>query len=282
MLIATSTADLITDLDHLRGTSNEQSGPRKSVSLVVTSGDLHAGPRSVIKAAHSASDVVVVAITPNPHMAHRNLVATAQFKDTSLVDQARIDLLFVPSEQEFLHQQLPSAFSLRLPQGYPIDLDKNYLEQTLTLNLSFYNIVNPDVIVYGERKYIEYRLLRQLVTDLSIRAQVHCLSTVRAGDGLALCSNNGKLTVSERSRAPILYQTLNNVIHALRTGARTFEKLKTSARIALKRAGFHIDSFAIYDDANLSAAQADTHEFRIIGDTLLGSHRLHDNMGIRL
>jgi pantoate--beta-alanine ligase len=278
MLIATSAANLVAELDVKR----RQGGARQCVSLVIAGGNLHAGHEALITAARSLSDVVVVGITPNSQRDHSNVVSAGQFQDIAFIEQAEVDFLYTPSDQDALHVQMPGVFSLRLPAGYPICGSKKLMAQSLALQLRFINTVQPDVVVCGERNYVEYRLLRQLVSDFAIRAQIQCIPTVRDTDGLALCANNVKLKGSERAQAPVLYQTLNNVAHAIRTGARNFDKLEKTARLALKGAGFHIESFAVYDDATLSAPSEETEAFRIMGNTQLGSHYLHDSLGLSL
>lgn len=289
MLIATTAANLTADLDVKR----RQGGARQCVSLVVTSGNLHAGHHALIAAARSLSDIVVVAITPNPRRAEGNVVSAGQFQDIAFVDQADVDFLYTPSDQDVAYLQMsgaqtsaagktPGPFSLRIPDGYPVCGSKKSMALALTIYLKFMHTVQPDVIVCGERNYVEYRLLRQLVSDFGVRAQVQCIPTVRERDGLALCTNNGKLTPSQRTQAPVLYQTLTNVAHAIRTGARNFDKLEKTAHIALKGADFHVDSFRIYDDITLCTPRPDSHAFRIIGNTRLGAHYLHDNLGLSL
>ena len=115
-----------------------------------------------------------------------------------------------------------------------------------------------------------------------MRTQMQCIPTVRHASGLAVSADTQLLSLDEQAQAPILFETLTNIVHAIRTGARNYAKLENTARVALKGAGFDTILCKVLDETTLQAATQDTHQFRIVGSMTLNGVRVADNLGLAL
>jgi pantoate--beta-alanine ligase len=87
-----------------------------------------------------------------------------------------------------------------------------------------FNIVQPDMALFGEKDYQQLAVIRCMARELCFPVDIIGVPTVRADDGLALSSRNGFLSPAERQQAPLLYQTLSNLRSAIESGQRDFAK----------------------------------------------------------
>ncbi len=273
MFIEHSPKKLIAELNTLR----YRGGSRCCVSLVVTRGNLHDGHGAVMNAAKTVSDLVVVVIVPSNDKVQSNVVTATEFQDIGFVEQHGTDILYIPPEDLLYPRGSEQMASLQMPQTCFEQSDSE-----LTLYLKVINTIQPDIMVWGEKNYIEFHHVRQLVRDLDIRTQMQCIPTVRHANGVAVSAHDNLLNVSENQTAPILFETLRNVAHAIRTGARTFSNLEKTARLALREAGFCVDIFAVLDEDNLQPATNLTTSYRIVGSATMDGIPIEDSLGLTL
>ncbi len=188
-------------------------------------------------------------------------------------------MVYAPDEDAMFHRGYDFMFNVRQPHPCT-ELDIGSFR--LTQHLKIINTVQPNIMVWGEKNYIEFHSVRQLINDLDIRTQVQCVPTVRHADGVAISSAVESMDHMEREKLSILYATLKNVVHAIRTGARNFEKLEKTARVALRSAGLKIVYFRILDEENLAPASNKTTTYRIVGSVKLGNRSVTDSLGLTL
>jgi pantoate--beta-alanine ligase len=145
-----------------------------------------------------------------------------------------------------------------------------------------FNVVGPDVALFGEKDFQQLVIIRQMVSDLHLPVRVVAAKTVREPDGLALSSRNQYLTAKQRMRAPQLYGALRSAAHALKNGDRDLHAVERSGMRALRKAGFDPDYFAVRDGATLRVPEFPRGSLRILAAAWLGKARLIDNIGVRL
>lgn len=275
MIIARTASKLAQELDPLR----HRGGTRRCVSLVTTRGNFHDGHGAVMNAAKTVSDIVVVAVVPTPNQDNGNVVTASEFSDIGFLEHHDVDVLYAPAENVLFPRGFDHMFYLRPPHACG-DIDAG--PYPLTVHLKILNSLQPEIMVWGEKNFIEYFRVRQLISDLDIRTQVQCVPTVRHADGVAVSSVVENMAPAEREQVPILYETLQNVAHAIRTGARNFGKIEKTARLALRGAQFEIEHLSILDEANLAPATDKTTTYRIVGSVKLGDVSLTDSLGLTL
>jgi len=256
-----------------------RSGTRRSVGLVTMRGNFHDGHGAVMNATRTGSDIVVVAIAPLPNRDNSNVVSASEFQDISFLENHEVDVLYAPGDT----QMFPQGFNFMFKVDQPHAIGEYGVgAYDLTQHLKIINVVQPDVMVWGEKNFVEFHNVRQLIADLDIRTQIQCVPTVRHADGVAVSSAVEAMPRAAREKLPILYETLNNVVHAIRTGARNFDKLEKTARLALRGADLEIVYFRILDEENLAVATDKTTTYRIVGSVKLGGRSVTDSLGLTL
>ena len=149
-----------------------------------------------------------------------------------------------------------------------------------------FNIVQPDVAVFGQKDYQQLAIIKQLVRDLSYPINIIGAPIVRADDGLALSSRNQYLSANERQAAPVLHQALQELAQSLKSTAlsqQVFDKLLVETRTRISDAGFIIDYLEIKTE-ELGSVVSDSTTFNIENKNVvilvaawLGKARLLDN-----
>ena len=149
-----------------------------------------------------------------------------------------------------------------------------------TVVSKLFNMVQPDLAVFGEKDFQQLAVIRTMVRDLNMPVQIIGEPIVRAEDGLALSSRNGYLSADERATAPALYRTLREKAKALRSGEQDYSTLLLKAREALEAAGMRPDYLEIRSATDLQPASAETRERVILAAAFLGKTRLIDNLQV--
>jgi pantoate--beta-alanine ligase len=145
-----------------------------------------------------------------------------------------------------------------------------------------FNLVQPDVAVFGQKDYQQQLVINRLVKDLNLPIKVICGETVREDDGLALSSKNRYLSEEERALAPKIHETLDEIGHELENGQRNFEDLETQAFEKLKSLGFMPEYVSIRRAENLDALNRDCDELVVLVSAWLGKAHLIDNLVVHI
>ena len=147
-----------------------------------------------------------------------------------------------------------------------------------TVVLKLFNIVQPQVAIFGNKDYQQLHVIRQMVGQLNVPVQIVGAETLRAADGLALSSRNQYLSVEERTEATFLYQTLVGIKNALVSGDRGYNVLEVNAVKALISHGWQVDYVAIRSQSTLLVPELGEQKLVILAAARLGKTRLIDNI----
>lgn len=255
----------------------------ESLALVPTMGNLHAGHLSLVKAAGKLADRVVVSIFVNPLQFDRaeDLAAYPRTLEADVEALRRLpcDLVFAPESGE-IYPDPEHATRVHVPVLSEIlegASRPGHFDGVATIVARLFNLVQPDIALFGEKDYQQLLLIRRMVDDLDFPVQVLAMPTVREEDGLAMSSRNGLLTPEQRKQAPALYAALQSVAEALASGRTDFETLEREAEERLKAAGLRPDYIRIRDAADLSEPRAGR-PLIVLGAAWLGEVRLIDNI----
>jgi pantoate--beta-alanine ligase len=148
--------------------------------------------------------------------------------------------------------------------------------------LKLYNIIRPEIAYFGEKDMQELVLIKRMIAELNLTLRLHSLPIVRDDNRVALAGGLAQLTQTELSQAPILFQTLNDVGHAVRDGARNFNKLEQTAKLALRGGGFDTEYVAIRDAETLASPSKVSRRLRVLAAAQLGLARLTDNVSVEI
>ncbi|MGH8374897.1 MAG: pantoate--beta-alanine ligase, partial [Pseudomonas sp.] len=199
--------------------------------------------------------------------------------------QAGCHLLFAPTVEEMYPDGMGVQTRVSVPQlseGLCGASRPGHFEGVATVVAKMFNMVQPDLAVFGQKDFQQLAVIRSLVRDLNMPIQIIGEPTVRAEDGLALSSRNGYLTEEQRAIAPALYRTLSSMAKAIRNGEHDYGKLVQSGLEQISAAGFRPDYLEIRHALNLRPATADDRDVVILAAAYLGATRLIDNLHLNL
>ena len=257
------------------------------VALVPTMGNLHAGHISLLDLARQRGDRVVVSIFVNPLQfgpgEDFGRYPRTPDDDSRMLEDAGCDLLFAPGVDE-LYAEGGSQRTLVTVRGLSEilcgEFRPGHFEGVATVVAKLFGVVGPDVAVFGEKDFQQFRVVQLMTRDLAIPVEVVGAPTVRAADGLALSSRNRYLTEEERARAPVVYRSLQEGAARLRAGDRDFPAIEAAGAALLAAAGMKVDYYAVRAAADLSVPQPETPEFVVLTAARLGGARLIDNVRV--
>ena len=283
---------LRTALQSYRGQKTDnQDGPQR-IALVPTMGNLHAGHLELVKIAKQHADIVVVSIFVNPTQfgAGEDFDSYPRTLDEDVAKLATVDTdyVFAPSIDE-MYPVLPPPTSV-LAGAITTQLcgqsRPGHFDGVGIVVSKLFNIVQPDIAVFGQKDYQQLAIIKQLVRDLSYPIEIIGAPIVRAADGLALSSRNQYLSATEREVAPVIHQALQYLAKQLEKGEQSqqaVQSLLAETHQRITDAGFIIDYLDIKTDT-LESLTNDTVTFNVENKSLmilvaawLGRARLLDN-----
>ena len=261
----------------------------QKVALVPTMGNLHAGHIALVKRARELADRVVVSIFVNPLQfgPKEDFAAYPRTPDADRLQLAvaGTDLVFAPEVDEVYPGGMEQVSRVEVPAFAGI-LDgaarPGHFTGVATVVTKLFNMVQPDVAVFGEKDYQQLQVIRRMTEDLCMPIQIVGHPTVREPDGLAMSSRNQYLTKAERAQAPLLQQVLQETAAALRDGERDFAYLQQQASDRLNSGGFRTDYVEVRHANTLEPAGDEDTRFVVLGAAWLGRARLIDNLTVDL
>jgi pantoate--beta-alanine ligase len=202
-----------------------------SIGFVPTMGYLHEGHLALVRRAKELSDRVVVSIFVNPiqfapgedyQRYPRDLE-----RDKALLEKEGVDVLFSPKAQEMYPPGFQTYVEVKeLSSGLCGRYRPGHFIGVATVVLKLFNILQPDIAVFGEKDYQQLKVIQRMVQDLNLDVKIIPHPTVREEDGLAMSSRNTYLSPEERKSAIALYKALNLAEELINQGERRVATLK--------------------------------------------------------
>ena len=254
----------------------------QSICLVPTMGNLHAGHIKLVEIAKQHSTCVVVSIFVNPLQFGQN-EDLASYPRTLDADCEKLkglaDIVFAPSAAEMY----PEAQSMTITPPPIADSlcgasRPGHFAGVATVVLKLFNIVQPQIAVFGKKDFQQLFIIKQLVKQFNLPIEIVAGETVRENDGLALSSRNGYLSEKERAAASQLNQALQRVVQEVKGGKCAFDAIIKTATNALNAEGWAVDYIAICDAHTLQPVQESDQNLVVLGAARLGKTRLIDNV----
>jgi pantoate--beta-alanine ligase len=269
----------------LRAAVARARGEGKRIGLVPTMGNLHSGHAALVVKAAQRTDFVVASIFVNP-LQFGPTEDLATYPRTLPADQEKLlqagcHLLFAPSVEEMYPHGMEGQTLVSVPHLSDVLCGASrpgHFEGVATVVSKLFNMVQPDLAVFGQKDFQQLAVIRAVVRDLNMPIQIIGEPTVRAADGLALSSRNGYLSDEQRVAAPTLYRVINQIAEAFHSGERDFSRLLANGADQLKAVGFRPDYLEIRDATTLRPATPEDHDLVILAAAYMGSTRLIDNL----
>lgn len=265
--------------------SHRQHGHR--VGLVPTMGNLHDGHISLVEKALLQADVVVTSIFVNPMQfgAGEDLDSYPRTlrEDQEKLEAAGNHIVFAPPVEEVYPHGLVEQTQVTVPvvsEGHCGASRPGHFNGVSTVVTMLFNMVQPDVAIFGEKDFQQLAVIRKMASDLFMPIEIVGAPTMRDEDGLARSSRNGYLSESERLIAPTLYKTLQQTAANIQDGQTNFAELEKEANETLSKAGFRPDYVNIANSMTLKPAKPGDNEITILAAAFLGKTRLIDNLTI--
>ncbi len=257
----------------------------QKLGFVPTMGALHAGHISLMELAKSRADVTIASIFVNPLQFGPN-EDLAKYprpieKDLALLEAAGVDALFLPGVAD-LYPEGASTFVTEESVSGPMcgAVRPGHFRGVTTVVLKLFNIVQPDLAVFGQKDAQQCAVLERMVRDLAVPVEMVRGPIVREADGLALSSRNVYLSPEDRAAAPLIHASLQAAKAAFTAGERDAKTLAAIGRAVLGRdPRFTVQYWDVRHPQSLAAIEtiaADGALFAVAA--YLGTTRLIDNI----
>lgn len=267
---------------HLRG--------QLRTAFVPTMGNLHDGHLSLMRLARKHGDPVIASIFVNrlqfgPNEDFEKYPRTFQ-ADVEKLEKEGVYILFAPTEKDLYPE--PQEFRVQPPNDLGNTLEgefrPGFFTGVTTVVLKLFSCVQPSVAVFGKKDYQQLMIVRNMSKQFALPTEIIAAETYRADDGLALSSRNVYLSEKERAEAPALFQSLNTVANAVRSGHLDVFELERQAMADLGKRGWKPDYISIRKQSNLqppaAGDMAQGEKLVVLAAATLGATRLIDNLEI--
>ncbi|MEM9034617.1 MAG: pantoate--beta-alanine ligase [Actinomycetota bacterium] len=261
----------------------------RTVGFVPTMGYLHDGHLSLVEAARSTTDVVVVSIFVNPlqFAANEDLGAYPRDLDADVArcEAAGVDLVFAPSVDEMY--PVGEVATTVTVGGVSEVLEgasrPTHFAGVATVVAKLFSIVGTCSAFFGEKDFQQLAVVRRMAADLSLAVDVVGCPIVREPDGLAMSSRNVYLDPDERAVAPVLQRALQAGRALIESGERDPAVVEAAMRELVEAEPLpELDYLVAVDAATLRRPEVLSGEVRLLGAMRLGRPRLIDNVGVTI
>jgi pantoate--beta-alanine ligase len=255
----------------------------KKIAFVPTMGALHEGHLELMRKGRRMADALVVSIYVNPTQfgPNEDLSKYPRDIDGDLAKVAGVgaDAAFLPTDE------------IIYPNGYCTFVEVGGVTENLcgrtrpthfrgvaTVVAKLFNIVSPDIAIFGEKDYQQLVVIKRMVADLSMPIEIVQHEIVRDPDGLAMSSRNAYLSADERSAALSINQALAAAKKLFDSGERRSSVLIDAARSVIDAASIpRIDYIKIVDANTIRDIDAASGPSVMAIAAYVGKARLIDN-----
>ncbi|MDT8317706.1 MAG: pantoate--beta-alanine ligase [bacterium] len=272
----------INGIDDMMQASASLRSEKLRIAFVPTMGFLHEGHLSLVREGKKRGDKVVVSIFINPmqfdEQADLQAYPVSFKRDTDRLEAEGVDILFAPQISEIYPEGFQTSVALsRLSKGLCGDSRPGHFTGVATIVAKLFNIIRPDIAIFGEKDYQQLALIRQMVHDLSFAIDIVGMPIVREADGLAMSSRNSRLKKGDRTAALSLYRALKKGADMFRSGERSVEAVIRAAKGELD-SSIALDYIEIRDPLTLEILKTVNKDALFAIAAKLGDVRLIDNI----
>ncbi|WP_208349721.1 pantoate--beta-alanine ligase [Pseudaestuariivita rosea] len=198
----------------LRATVSAFRAASESVALVPTMGFLHAGHMALVDQAKESADRVVVTIFVNPtqfgQAADLEAYPRDETRDLDMLRAAGVDAVLIPEVADVYPEGDETIVeTTRMANMLHGQVRRGHFRGVTTVVARLFNMVQPDIAVFGEKDYQQLQIIKRMVRDLHFPIRIIGVPTMREADGLAMSSRNVRLSDPDRAVATVLSRALD-------------------------------------------------------------------------
>ena len=274
---------IVNTISELRQTIGAWRSAGQRIALVPTMGNLHSGHLALVNEAKNQADRVVVSIFVNPTQFGAGedfeTYPRTEDEDQQKLNACDADLLFQPAVSAVYAQDAKTLVSVTgLSEKYCGAFRPGHFDGVATIVCKLFNMVQPDIALFGLKDFQQLTVIRAMVRDLNIPIEIVGVETVREASGLAMSSRNGYLTAEEKIVAAKLYQSLRVAHDAVLAGHQSYQEIERNASLFLQESGFQPDYFNVCRMSDLKKTDTDDVELVLLTAARLSKTRLIDNI----
>jgi pantoate--beta-alanine ligase len=260
------------------------------IGFVPTMGYLHEGHLSLTRAARkrvgtNGKVVVSIYVNPTQFAPTEDLAKYPRDlkRDLKLLRELGVDVVFTPSDAEMYPGKFENRFSTyiveeKLPQMMEGASRPTHFRGVATVVAKLFNIVLPDIAVFGQKDFQQAAIIKRMVRDLNFPVRIIVAPTLREADGLAMSSRNKYLDAEQRAQAVILYHALQAAKAVVKKKSVAGERLKTDLKEFITAAPLaQLDYVEFFDPKTLEPVKQVKRGTQMALAVFFGKTRLIDN-----
>ncbi len=278
--------NVVSTISEIRSVVKQLQLKEQKVAFVPTMGALHGGHLSLIQLAKKVADHIVVSIYVNPEQFgpaedFGSYPRTLE-RDLEFCIQENVGTVFTPSD-EVMYGNGEKFFRVEidvLNEHLDGGSRPGYFQGIALVVNKLFNIVQPDVAVFGQKDYQQFQVIQEMVNEFNHDLELIMAPIERAEDGLALSSRNAYLSETERAIAPLLFKKMQESVAEIHKGLLKPESLLSRKQKDLEAKGFKNDYFNVYSMDRLQPVSklSKKETYVLAAAAYLGKTRLIDNI----
>ena len=283
-----STVKTVTTVEETRRAVADARREGRGISFVPTMGALHDGHLSLVEIARARGSFCVMSIFVNPTQ-FNSADDLAKYPrmlqaDEQRAEAAGVDLVFAPAVEEIYPSSVGFEAACRIQAGSKAEhfegpFRPGHFDGVVTVVAKLFNIVLPDVAVFGQKDFQQVQVIRQMVSDLCFPVEIVTGKTVREIDGLAMSSRNLRLSAEQRFRALLIPRALEKARDLVKKGERNAAYLSSMVRDNLERSqALRVDYVEIVEPTLFERVETISGEAQMLVAAYVDDIRLIDNM----
>jgi pantoate--beta-alanine ligase len=278
---------IINSIMHMQALAIAPEREGRRIALVPTMGYLHEGHASLLREGRKRADVLVLSIFVNPIQFGTNEDLDSyprdMERDCQTAEACGVDIVFIPTAAEMYPQGFQTGVTVR-DIALPLcgASRPGHFDGVATVVTKLFNIIRPDVALFGCKDYQQLAVIRRMTADLNMPVEIVGMPIVREADGLAMSSRNAYLSPLERQSALCLNRAIKLARELFAAGERSVAALTRETRAVIEqessatidyvefRNGATLHELAVADGNTLLALAVKIGQTRLIDNTVLG------------
>ncbi|MFC1820275.1 pantoate--beta-alanine ligase [Thermodesulfobacteriota bacterium] len=275
--------EIIDSIARMRERSRELIRSGKKIAFVPTMGFLHEGHLELMRIGKKRADVLVVSIFVNPTQFAPNEDFDEYPRDTegdlAKAKETGVDIVFMPDVQDMYSEDFQTVVSVEKVTKYLCGLSRpHFFDGVATVVAKLFNIVCPDIAVFGQKDFQQLTVVQRMVKDLDMGIEIIMAPIVREPDGLAMSSRNKYLNPEERKSALCLKESIDMAVKMVNEGETESGKIISAIKqLIMARPFTEIDYVNICDLLTMEDSEIIEGESLLALAVKVGVTRLIDN-----